>query len=77
MTALLDTLAIWSVPVGVLGLMVGAYWLGRETRRDGVERWEPVKITKDPKLSANVRMKVGPDGSMLVQDGEIEYRRAP
>lgn len=39
-TTLLDTIAIWSVPVAVLGLMVGSYWLGRETRRDGVERWE-------------------------------------
>lgn len=39
MSAMLDTLAIWSVPVAVLGLMGGAYWLGRETRRDGVERF--------------------------------------
>ena len=39
MMAILDTLAIWAIPVAVLVLMVGAYWLGRETRRDGVERW--------------------------------------
>lgn len=40
MTALLDTLAIWSVPVAVLGMMVGAYWLGSwcvaSTRRTSV-----------------------------------------
>lgn len=39
MTALLDTLAPWFALVAVLGLMGGAYWLGRETRLDGVERW--------------------------------------
>lgn len=48
MTALLDTLAIWSVPVAVLGLMVGAYWLGRETRRDGVERWDGNDLRNPP-----------------------------
>ena len=48
MTALLDTIAIWSVPVAVLGLMVGAYWLGRETRRDGVERWNDNRLRNPP-----------------------------
>lgn len=66
MTALLDTLAIWSVPVAVLALMVGAYWMGRETRRDGVERWE---ITELEGMEKNPVKVLGP----LMDD---ESRRA-
>ena len=47
MTALLDTLAIWSVPVAVLGLMVGAYWMGRETAKDARERFRDDQWPKD------------------------------